>query len=141
MVNYRVRCESDYKIVRERDDEDEWDAGEDGYFNHQFLVYKEGDLGFHQANDFSFESGLPDPKILVVIYGDGCTFGYTGGYVAYYGPFTANEATELALLIEDGKIKEYRKRYIAITGGSYASTPWTGYFANLEKVEIIRTYF
>lgn len=137
MVNYRVSCESDYEVVRDRDDNDEWDNGEDGYFNHQFSVYKEGDINFREANDFSFESDLPNPKILVVIYGDGCTFGHTDGYVMYYGPFTESEAIELAALINKDLTEQLRKRYAEITGNEYMSTPWTGYFANLQEVRIL----
>lgn len=107
MVNYRVRCESQYY-----NDSDNLDNGNDGYFNHQFVLLKKGDIGFREANDYSFESDIVDPKVIAVIYGCGNTFGYTSGIVEYFGPFTENEAIKLVALIVKNNLEEFRKCFL-----------------------------
>lgn len=133
MKNVRVRVDSDYVVYRPIDPEDDWDNGDDGYENHNFIVSGPDLKGY----DYSVETDLEDPYFVFVIYGTGCTFGTTAGMTCMVNDsaYTKEEAEKIAELIEahydnNDKLVEYLKP-------EYAYFPWQGYFEWFQDVVVV----
>lgn len=120
MIFY-VTCESDYAS----DDGD----GNDYNTGHKFFVSKTKVPYPDQTYDTE-----PGKVIVIVIYGDGCTYGYTTGLVKYLGPFTPDQANivELAILKDDDGLSE---KIGSLIPEKYFSAPWHGHFGILEETK------
>ncbi len=135
MKQYKLYVESDHITTREIDENDEWDAGEDAYINHQVRILPSD----HKENvghpDKTFLA-KPTDAIVMVIYGTGCTFGHTDGVHTLLGPMSKKTAEKLKNAIDargdSGAMYETMKK-LKVEG--YPC--WIGYFEQLDRVLVL----
>lgn len=132
MTTIYVYCDSDYEVTREKDENDEWDIGDDGNFNHKFTITSEK----RESHDFSTETKHSSLYVVAVIYSTGCTFGNTEGCVQYIAVHTKKDLDLLMKAIneEDAqKIKDIAKKI-----DKYFWPSFFGYFERVQDTVILK---
>lgn len=134
-MKYYIECKYDTVTYQDDFNRDDWSGFDhDAMINHKFKVWKKP----ISYPDETLETDLEDPHFVIVIYGDGGTFGHTDGYTQYLPPMTSEQAHKVAEIIKDGPkdIVEALKEVIELP--KYWYPRWQGYFSNLEQVLILR---
>lgn len=125
-VNYKERHEGGGEICA-GEENDDWPSHETSYYSFETTdVTLVNTTPYHE----NLEIDLPEPMpmglwTVVARYSDGDTFGSSSGHGSIEGVFlTEEEAKTRAKEIKDGgkSIRGY--------------SPWTGYFSDLEGVDI-----
>lgn len=137
---YYLYAKYECEQVREPDPNDEWDAGDDGYFDHEFLITETKlpeNLRARQGAVFELQFNANKNEVLVcVIYTTGCTFGSSAGRYGFLGPMHPETAKNLKEAIDrvtdSGRMLEELKR-LRIDGYPF----WMGYFESLERVLVL----
>lgn len=130
------------ETTREADTDDKWDRGDTQTTWTFGKIY-----ATKPANDYdSIEVG-DDLKIgdrafaVVVIHGDGCTFGHDEDcsadvFAVYNNVFDATEAKKI---IDSTAGKDFSKKVELPGGYRLDYIPWNGYFSNFGKCEIVES--
>lgn len=129
-MKYYLEIESDHEWIEQTGGCNGPYSGynHDAYVNHRFKLTKDK----VQYPDQTIETDLKNPYIVVVVYGDGGTFGRTDGHTQYVGCFGKKTAEKVCELIDNSKYDELKK----IVGENFYPY-WDGYFASFEKVVMV----
>lgn len=145
LTNICVTAETREWTTRERDHEDEWDAGDTAGEVSNVVAFVEstsqGYYGASHARDLPVEAG-DTVWAVVADYESGCTFGRSGGHADVMEVFASAEEAETfasAAMVYDGpedrwggKSHAYGFEY---EGKSY-SRAWVGHFESLNSVDV-----
>ena len=124
-MKYWIECDYHEEVgCDNREFESKWDGfSHTVRTGHTFKVYNKK----IDYPDYSFDTDIEDPHVVIVLYYDGGTFGRTEGYVQYLPPSTKEESEQYAKMILNKK---------PLNMGFYEY--WYGYFSGLQKVGILR---
>lgn len=134
MTTIYVYCDSEYEITREKDNNDEWDIGDDGNYNHKFTITSEKIKG--ESHDFSTVTKHSSLYVVAVIYSTGCTFGRTEGCVQYIAVYAKKDLDLLIKAINDGDADKVSK--IANKIDKHFWPSFYGYFESVQDVVILK---
>lgn len=147
MTNICATAETREWTTRERDPDDEWDAGDtDGEVSNVVAFVETTSQGYYGAShsrDLPVKAG-DTVWVVVADYESGCTFGRSGGHADVMEIFTSSEEADAfltAALHKDttekrwGGVQEVHGYGFEFQGKDY-SRAWVGYFESLNSVDI-----
>lgn len=138
LTGFKFVYDSEHYWERERDPDDMWDAGSDGYHNYPKALVIDND---NPDCVGAISSDATEAYLVWAEYTTGCTFGSTAGNVEAIAVFSSKEKAEkcakqcreyapsdyngwlMHIVLENGKSHEL---YI----------PWLGYFESLNSVSV-----
>jgi hypothetical protein len=138
LTGFTFIYESHHYWSRERDPNDEWDSGDDGYNNYPQL------LRVNNENP-DCVGAIPldatEAYLVWAEYTTGCTFGHTDGNVEAIAVFSSREkAQECAKQCEEHAPIDYSgwNMVIELENGETQQLyiPWLGYFESLNAVHV-----